>query len=83
MRNVGIRKEAKTLPGEEGPVLVLGLGATQRAPLGHWCRGFQMPSCPGFYDTQLCMQLQAGHEDLRWQNLGSEGEVQAAAANRT
>lgn len=77
VRNVGIRKEVKTTP-----VLVLGLGATQRAPLGHGCRSFQMPSCPGFCDTQLCTQLQARHEDLRSQNLGDEGEVQAAAANR-
>lgn len=36
----------------EGPVLVLGLGVTQRAPLGHGCRSFQMSSCPGFCDTQ-------------------------------
>lgn len=61
VRNVGVREEAGTKPGEEGSVLVLGLDATQRTPLRHWCRSFQMPSCPGLCDTNLCMHLQASH----------------------
>lgn len=41
-----------------------------------------VPSCPGLCDTYLCTHLPASHENLRLQNLRSEGWAQAVAASQ-